>query len=44
MLVDEALSVCERSKEINSFLAAFVLVYDRWVEADMQKKHRKAAK
>jgi hypothetical protein len=30
-LVDQALSFVENSREVDSFLAAFVLMYDRWV-------------
>ncbi len=31
-LVDAALDRCEFSKEIDSFLAAFVLEYERWID------------
>ena len=37
-LVDQALEVCETSSEIASFLAAFVLVYDRWLSVEDERR------
>jgi hypothetical protein len=43
-LVDAALAFCEHSKEVDSFLAAFVLMYGRWIAAGLDGRTDNAKK